>query len=346
MLYDYCVIGNGLIGSSVALELALKSKKVCVLGAAYGDEGKYYSSHEDDSRIARCWHTDHYWEALARRNLEKIGALSRTTGINILRRTPVFYRCDSGFVPATCSARPTDAEQSCNFAIKFNFEDVYGGIIEPKLYIAALNQEARTLGADIFHAVVHEIRWKEGRSAVQTNAGTFECRRVVDARGMLAQINGFDIEVEVLGKVLFYTEATAQMDHEVFCFLDCACQTDTFSDAYGIWNYRRNGDATISKFGFSERSPVKLKDTQQISAWFQSDYSRYPYSAAAISLLTGLFCGNAYKLYIKPCAFVATPDKRPAFLMKAEHAVITGCNGMAAKCCQAIAESFVDKWEV
>ncbi len=346
MLYDYCVVGNGLIGASVALELAQKSKKVCVLGAAYGDDGKYYSSHEDDSRIARCWHADPYWEDLARRNFDKLQILLETTGVNIFRPTPVFYRYTPGFISTTGSAKPRNPEKSFDFAIDFNFEDIYGGIIEPKLYIAALNQEARKLGADIFHAVAYDICCEQGRAIIKASAGTFESCRVVDARGMLSQTNGFNTETEVVGKVLFYTESTAQTPREAFCFVDCTCQTGPFSDAYGIWNYRRRGSAAISKFGFSECSPVKLKDTHQISAWFQADYNRYPYLPEATSLLSGLFRGIPYQVHVKPCAFVITPDKRPAFVMKEQYAVITGCNGMAAKCCQAIAESFVNHWEV
>src|SRR5947208_4477060 len=193
MLYEYCVIGNGLIGAALALELAQRSKKICVLGAAYGDEGKYYSSHEDDSRIARCWHSDPYWEDLARRNFKKLEALAAATDIKIFRQTPVLYRYASGFKPATDSVRHRDCKSREEPAPCFDFEDVYGGIIEPKLYIASLNQAAQKLGTDFVHCVVHQVGCKGGTSVINTSAGAFESRRVVDVRGILFRQNGFEI---------------------------------------------------------------------------------------------------------------------------------------------------------
>jgi hypothetical protein len=341
---DYCVIGNGLIGAAVALELAQKSRHVCVLGAVYGDEGKYYSSHEDDSRIARCWHSDPYWEDLARRNFEKLSLLVAATGVAVFRSTPVFYRYSDAFRPGS-SVRRRALTNGDNWTNSFDFEDECGGIIEPKLYIAALNREAERRGAEVVRCVVRNVRWKNGNSIISTSAGEFECGQVVDARGFMFQESGVKVEAEVVGKILLYVESQSTNLDGPFCFVDCDCGAEEFQDMYGIVSYKASDGRTVSKFGFSERHPVRLRDTDQISAWFQAGYKQYPYLGAARSLVDEVYAGLANHVDVKPCAFAVTANKRPGFLFEEQHAVVTGCNGMAAKCCQALAEDFVSKWE-
>lgn len=342
---DYCVIGNGLIGAAVALELAQKSRSVCVLGAAYGDEDKYYSSHEDDSRIVRCWHSDSYWENLTRRNLERLDSLVADTGVPLFRSTPVLYRYPVGLQPIGSSLRRWDLTSNHNWAGRFDFEDERGGIIEPKLYIAALNQEAEKRGAQVVRCVVRNICWKNGNAVISTSAGELECRQVVDVRGVMFQESSVKVEAEVVGKILLYVESQSTNVGEPFCFVDCDCGAEEFQDMYGIWSYNAKDGRTVSKYGFSERHPVRLRGADQISEWFQSGYKQYPYLEAARILVERMYLGSKYQVDIKPCAFVVTANKRPVFLFDEQYAVVTGCNGMAAKCCQALAEDFVSKWE-
>jgi hypothetical protein len=344
MLYDCCVIGNGLIGASIALELTEKFRNVCVLGATYGDQGRYYSSHEDDSRIARTWHADRYWQDLTCRNFKKIEALASATGIEIFRPTPVVYKYAREFVPENSAVRRRNVQNGEGLTCSFAFEDVYGGIIDPKLYIAALNQQAQKQGAAIIRCAVENICWQDGSAIIHTGEGDFCSRRIVDARGALFQQSDRKIKAEVIGKILLYAESDVYGTDETFCFIDTQCQPDIFSDMYGIWKYRRGQGTVTSKFGFTEHTPILLDGPDAIAAWFQTDYCRYPYLEAAKAILHKLYSGTAYKVTVKPCAFVVTPDKRPSMIFEPQYGAVTGCNGMAAKCCQALAESFVNQW--
>ena len=344
MLYDCCVIGNGLIGASIALELARRFRNVCVVGALYGDQGRYYSSHEDDSRIARTWHADSYWQGLTCRNFRMIETLAASTGIEIFKATPVVYRYAREFVPESSAVRRRSGQDGKGPASSFSFEDVYGGIIDPKLYIAALNQEARAHGATIVCCGAESVCWENGNAIIRTREGNVCSRRIVDARGVLFQQSGRKIEAEVIGKVLFYAESDLRDEDETFCLIDMECQSDIFNDMYGIWKYRRGHRTVTSKFGFTERVPVRLNSPHEITAWFQTDYCRYPYLEAGKALLSRLYSGKAHQVTVKPCAFVVTPDKRPAMIFEEQYAAITGCNGMAAKCCQALAQDFANHW--
>ena len=339
MLYEYCVIGNGLIGAALALELSYKSRSVCVLGAAYGQDGRYYSSHEDDSRIARCWHSDPYWENLARRNIEKLQALAQTTALPLFRRTPVLYNYSPGYKPSGQSVVKRTSNHN-PYAGRFEFEDVAGGIIDPRIYIAALNQEARKRNAVVLECVVRSMCWKDGKAAINTSTGEIQAKRVIEARGIHTP------QAQVTGKILLYVETASGQLRYPFCFVDRQCSTEIFEDAYGIVDYRTSGNNLVSKFGFSERQPVRLNTAEEIAAWFQTDYQSHPHISEAMQLSRRFFAEEVARVYAKPCAFVITADQRPIITLAEHHGAITGCNGMAAKCCQSLAEKMVAMWAV
>src|SRR5205807_188257 len=128
-------------------------------------------------------------------------------------------------------------------------------------------------------------------------------QRIVDARGPLFQQSDRKIKAEVIGKIILYAESDLRGVDETFCFVDIQCQPDIFNDMYGIWKYRRGHGTVTSKFGFTERDPILLDGPDEVAAWFQTDYRRYPYLEAAKALLSKLYSGVAYQVTVKPCAF-------------------------------------------
>lgn len=344
-MFEYCVIGNGLIGASVALELAYKSDHVCVLGAVYGQEDRYYSSHEDDSRIARWWHSDTYWECLARRNATKLRALIETSGLPILRCTPVLYSYPPGYDPSGPCVKKKMWDKNPH-AERFEYQDLYGGIIDPRIYIAALNQETRKHRAEVIQCVVRGTRWEDGKAIISSNAGEFRAKHVVDARGVFFQRERTQTDATVVGKIMLYAASDREDAGEPFCFVDGQWHNEAFADIYGIVDYKTIGSNVISKFGFSEREPLKLNNDEEVTSWFQGTYLCHPHLESAKKATAQYYGKNPARIDIKPCAFVTTADRRPIICMEEHHVAITGCNGMAAKCCQAIAEEVVNKWNV
>jgi glycine/D-amino acid oxidase-like deaminating enzyme len=313
-----------------------------VLGATYGQQDRYYSSHEDDSRIARFWHSDTYWQELARLNAPMLEALAETTPLPVFKRTPVFYNYRSGYAPASAFVLPI-ANHGPQ-ASQFQYEDLWGGIIDPKAYIAALNQQARKHNATVVQCIVQETRWEGGKAVISTTAGEIHSKRIVDARGVHFDGMSARLEMAVVGKIVLYVESDLQQPGAPYCFVDSSCCSDQFEDVYGIACYKASGDRLVSKLGFSERQSVTLSSPEEIAAWFQTGYRTYPYLAHAKELLKRFCCDKAAHMYAKPCAFVSTSDRRPIISLDEHHCTITGCNGMAAKCCQALARKVVGMW--
>ena len=154
MHVDFAVVGNGLLGAAVVHELSKRAKRVVGFGAPYGAQGRYYSSHEDDSRLVRTFHDDPYWEDLTTHNLHEMKVLEENTGISIFRPLPVYYRRqDRAMAPARPSLRPLKQGTS-EGARAFDAEDQEGGILHPKEYIRAMNTLASTRGAEVHPAIV------------------------------------------------------------------------------------------------------------------------------------------------------------------------------------------------
>jgi hypothetical protein len=182
---------------------------------------------------------------------------------------------------------------------------------------------------------------------VTTTAGSIQAKRVLEAKGI-----HFDPEIappslKVVGKVVLYAESEINETCSPYCFVDASIRSHEFEDGYGIVHYKICGSKLISKFGFSEYQPVTLESAEEIAEWFQSDYQNYPYMSQAAELVRTRFASpHSCIIDAKPCAFVRTDDGRPVISVDESRCVIAGCNGMAAKCCQALAEEALTLWNV
>lgn len=335
MQYDYCVVGNGLLGAAVALELAHPHRKVCVVDADYGDEQTYFSSHEDDSRLIRMFHGDPYWERLAVRNMEKLNELMHATSIPIFSVLPVLYRFGSKLIPCSevIGART-------NFAIaagrnEFQYEDRLGGIVNPKWYVTAMNKQATRKGAVILHTPVRRIERKSGRFHVALMEDEIVAARVVDARGIYSERMRYE-SVCARGKILIFT--ATQKEGSMYGFVDADNGSDAFRDVFGLCNHKADASAVISKFGFSEHKPVDLPSFDSIVRWFRKDYLDYPYIGEAKRWIADFHGKRDIAMRARPWGYTETPNGRPFIAEEDGLLTIAGCNSMTAKCCQALAE--------
>jgi glycine/D-amino acid oxidase-like deaminating enzyme len=324
-MFDYGVVGNGLLGAAAAAELAGKGFSVCVAGARYAASDRYFSSHEDDSRIHRTWHRDDYWETLSAVNHPALLALERETGTAIFTPSPVYYDFQElSFVPAPEGDAYLDANG-------FAYLDKCGGIIDPRRYIAALNASAVRRGASIRQGVVERVDPVSGGYRISVPAQPFDCRKVMDTRGVHAPA---DAGVRVQAKILLFF--THERGPERHCFLKTGADSSPFRDVYACVDIGRANGRSLSKFGFSERRPVFLEPGDAVTHWFRTGYRDYPHLDEALEQVGAAGLGRAHDVVVRPCAFTVTEDARPRVRIDGDRLTLGGCNGMAAKCCQAL----------
>jgi glycine/D-amino acid oxidase-like deaminating enzyme len=336
MVYDICVVGNGLIGAAVAAELSTLSVRVMLIGAWFGSEGAVFSSHQDDSRMVREFHEDAYWTRLARRNHEMLATLMKVTGYRICSPMPVIYKF---------RAKPTDERffderipplGDLSLAGDHMVVDQAGGVLHPKLYVRALNRVAQQNGVVIKRAVARRIEGGQHDYRIETSAGTVRSRAVVDARGLYSE--AADRECSVVGKFVTVFEGVGCADS--IGFVDMV-EDDLFQSVYGFLSYRSRRGRSRSKFGFTERHSVILRGRSGIREWFNGGYLQHPVLGAAIDRVAEYTRRELKLVSIKPCAFSRSSDGRLAIVRQEGLISVAGCNGLAAKCCQAVAERVV-----
>lgn len=326
-----------MIGAAVADTLAACGYSVTVVGAWYGDD-HLFSSHEDETRIVRAFHVDPFWETLALANRDMLQELvddgnqpQGATAPALFRELPVCYRNPP---------RPSDLLRHRSLPGDedgFAWQDVYGGIVDPKAYIHALNRRAAKAGAKILRGVVRDVRRVSGEFRVSSSAGDIACERVVDARGIYSALEERE-HARVVGKILVEFMADTTSFPEPFAFVDFAPEAAPFSELYGVLAYAAVGTRARSKLGFSDPSPVLLNDLEDVAAWFSGDYRRHPLLDDVRKWLSRWAPAGAEIVQIRPCAFGTTMNRRPWIRSDENRLTISGCNGLAAKCCQALAK--------
>lgn len=330
--FDYCVVGNGLLGASAGEFLAAKGAAVCIIGAPYGTARQYYSSHEDSSRIFRTSHDSAYWQELARTNFTALRALEATTGIEIFDAAPVYFdRSAAALLPV---GQPTQYLVAQGLL----YQDALGGVINPKRYIEALNLAAQGNDAVIHCGVVERIVFEKEALQIDWNGGRIVSRNVIDLRGIHTAAHA---ALKVQAKVLFFvTHAGSGHKH---CLVKCHTTAKAFADVYGCVQLAQVDDWALSKFGFSEAAPLYLESAGMLRAWFQRDYLDYPHRAEAVALIHDLVGDEIQSIAIQPCAFTVTGDGKPLVAQRDRYLSVSGCNGMAAKCCQALMASVLEE---
>lgn len=339
--FDDAVIGNGLLGAAAALELARLGRRVCLVGAEHGTGGRWFSGHDDDSRMLRLHHTDDYWEVMSRLNLPLMRDLQAGPVKTFFTPVTVRLRVDGGD-PAE-STLPRRRAPSNALLDAFELEDeAGGGIIDPLAYIAAMNAQARSLGAVLRRATVLRVEEEASRCQVDTDQGSFSSARVLHACGFHAaeEVSG----LQVIGKVVLFAHRPHAASGPVECFVDAQPGMPVFSDVYGFCDYRQASEGAVTKLGFTETSPVLL-DPSQVPRWFNGGYRQHPLLAQMHAWTHEWHAGFASEIRVKPCAFAITGNRRPGLWRQGPQFWLAGCNGMVAKCCQAVARSAVAAME-
>ena len=334
--FDDVVVGNGLLGAAAALELVGLGRRVCLVGAKYGSGGRWFSGHFDDSRMLRLYHADGYWEAMTRLNLPLMRAVQARLRVPFFTPTTVRLRLDVDGSRVLTLPRHSFPGNSLLDAL--DMEDETGGIIDPIAYIAAMNAQAQSLGLVQRDAAVLGVGEAAGRCHVETNKGSFNSARVFHACGFHAAeaVNG----LQVVGKVVLFAHRPYSAGGPVECFVDARTGTSVFSDVYGFCDYRQAPEGIVSKIGFTELTPVLLEPSQ-VPAWFTGGYHHHPLLEQMCSWVHEWHAGFAPEIRVEPCAFAVTQDRRPSLRQSGSQFWLVGCNGMAAKCCQAVAQSAV-----
>lgn len=208
-IFDFIVIGRGLIGSAAARYLTGSGATVALIGpeepADPASHDGVFSSHYDNSRIVRRTTRDMQWANLAQRSLRAYGEIQRETGARFLYERPGIHLVpaakESVFIQradAIASAfavphkRLANGTQIRSAAPLLNVpEATYGliefapaGYLDPRALIAAQVALATRNGAHLVSDIATDVQAGSDAVSVTTRQGMgLRAKRVLVAAG-------------------------------------------------------------------------------------------------------------------------------------------------------------------
>ena len=208
-MFDYTVIGNGLIGSAAGRYLSATGKRVALIGPGEPENLKthqgVFGSHYDQGRLTRIMDEDLVWALLAKRSIAQYRFIKRESGVNFynpvdgLQVGPV----GSDFISSTrrvgeeagAEFSEIDPDQLQAGLRHYRFPAGAAGLLEtggagyinPRSLVKAQLTIAQRQGATLIRETVADLQLTEGAVNLTTAEGnTYQSRRVLIAAGGFA----------------------------------------------------------------------------------------------------------------------------------------------------------------
>ncbi|KAL4238963.1 hypothetical protein ACF0H5_003667 [Mactra antiquata] len=200
-MYDLCIIGAGMIGSSAARHATLSSNnKVCLIGPSEpkerskGNNCDIYGAYYDEARITRSCSTDVIWAKLALESIRRYRDIENKSGIKFYHEVGNIMAgagSNSSFLKSVRSAAiqsnvETESFDAEMFRKHFSYlkvpdnvqaelETTNAGFINPRKLVEAEQTLASQQGCTIIDNVVHKIE------RIVCSDGTYAMKVVTDS---------------------------------------------------------------------------------------------------------------------------------------------------------------------
>jgi sarcosine oxidase len=370
-LYEYLVIGRGLMGSAAFRYLCQASANSAIVGP---DEPKDYASHDgvfgahyDEGRLTHLLGKDPVWGELGRRSFRQYRAIAEASGIQ-------FYHPVGGLVVQDESIESgyfaeakrvsggweeidlawLDHQDRQRHFPYLNFpesaqsvwEKSPAGYINPRALIRAQVEAGRRLGGMVIPEMATGLELHGDHVLVTTRSGQkLAAKRALVAAGAFSNDNNllprpialsYKTEFIVLGQVPPSEVARLRSMPTVIYKLD----SDHLSDIYMVPPLRYPDGDYYVKMGANTHLDRSLCSMDEIYDWYRrgdSDAMLANMRHAVESMLPGL---KSISWHTSRCVPCYTPQRKP-FIDKIQEGrlyLAAGGNGSSAYCSDAIGQ--------
>ena len=368
-MFDYIVIGKGLMGSAAARYLSQGGAKVGIIGpdepTQVAKHDGPFASHYDQGRITRLLSKDLVWAELAHRAIQQYATIEAESGISF------YHDCGCLFVASPDSddkyapyaqavkeqfsveyAQLSDSEAQAGLPFfhfpggcNFFWETAPGGYINPRDLIRAQVTVAQKQGAVVIRETAVSLTSHPGHITITTQEGrSYQSRQVLLATGPYANCFGLlprplDLYVETETIVLAeVNEAEVTRLQEMPAVIYQA-DLGRVSGFYMLPPVRYPDGRFYIKMGCDTVVDKKLPSYHEIQTWMRqgdSDNALPDMQAALLSMLPKL---SVQSWQTKRCLLTRTSHQKP-FIGAVDESnrlfVVTGGNGSSAKSSDAI----------
>ncbi|MDJ1015006.1 MAG: FAD-dependent oxidoreductase [Paracoccaceae bacterium] len=210
-VFDFVVVGAGMMGSAAARHLAEQGASVAIVGAREPEDRAVFdgpfASHHDAARITRRLDGDPDWSLLSARSIDRYADLEAASGVRFYRAAGALMAMPPGSfhdrVAAVDAAGGIRAERLAGEALarrfpffKFSegmraFFEADGGYIDPRAHVRAELEAAEASGARLIDGEVTGVDEAAASVAVTCRDGArLEAGKVVVACGGYSMVSG------------------------------------------------------------------------------------------------------------------------------------------------------------
>ncbi|MBK9052737.1 MAG: FAD-dependent oxidoreductase [Chloroflexi bacterium] len=367
-MFDYLVIGKGLMGSAAARYLSTHSPHVLLIGpdepTNYATHGGVFSSHYDEGRITRRLARDEVWAHLADRAIQQYRVLEEASGLRFHQPVGCLTVAHTLEDSRYLRGRDTIAQLlAVNYAVlddaaaiqhnfpflafpdgyQGNYEMAPAGYINPRTMIRAQLHVARQNGTTIRNDEVLSLTQSASHVTVTTQRGdSYQAERVLVATGAFA--NCYEILPRPLNlRIKSETIIMAQVAPEEAARLGdmpaviYEIDSSVLRDIYLLPPIRYPDGHFYLKMGCDTAADQSLTGLDAMREWMiygDGDVHKAELQAALEAIIPGL---RAPTWFTKRCLVTYTPHGKPYIDQLTERVfVATGGNGTSAKCADTL----------
>lgn len=366
-MFDFLVIGKGLIGSAAARYLSQASANIAIIGpdepVDAGSHDGVFASHYDQGRVTRKLSKNPVWSELARRSIEQYGLIEEQSGIRF--HQPVgcmrvlhkenFDKLLSNFSDDQKYNIPFQTLEDMGELRKrfpfLDFPDEFVAVLEPAPtgYINPLEliqaqlTIAKEQGTSVIKETVMRVEAKNDIIYVRTKEGNdYKSKKLLIATGAFA--NCFDIlEQKLELRIKSETTLLARVSEQEATRLSTMpsvlydFETSNISGGYMLPPIRYPDEQIYVKLGCNTVSDQNLSDLAAMREWIMSGDSNVKKDAIKAMLLSIIPNLNAESFETRRCLVTYTPQGYPFIDAVSEQVfVAVAGNGSAAKSSDAI----------
>jgi sarcosine oxidase len=234
MIYDYLVVGRGLMGSAAAKHLSRQGYAVALIGpgepADWTTHRGVFASHYDEGRITRILDPNLHWAQFAQRSIARYRPLEAQTGIRFYGEVGHLAvgepEGESGKYLAalqkTADQLGVSIEVLDGQDLRSRFPYFYfkpsamgfyqsqqAGYISPRSHVAAQSRAVELNGGTIITEMVQAIHPEANGITVETKAHTLQAKAGIVATGGFTKASGLvppETPLEVQGRTILLAQ--------------------------------------------------------------------------------------------------------------------------------------------
>ncbi|MCZ6634256.1 MAG: FAD-dependent oxidoreductase [bacterium] len=360
-IFDYAVIGKGLIGSAAARYLSATSDSVALIGpdepSNWQTHDGVFASHYDEGRITRILDPDPVWAALAKRAIAQYPAIKRESGISFYHNSgglrvipdPEPVQAVGHDLDVTFHTHTDEALRQAFPYYRFPegltglFEPEPAGYISPRALVRAQAAVAQQQGAQIIRERATSLQIQTTEVEITTAEGSsYHARKALLAAGAYTSTL-LDRKLDLTNRARTILLAELPPDEQdrlknIPTVIYTMQGHPAFDGIYMLPPIRYPDGKVYLKIGANCPPPQTPQTFEALKAWFHTrgDATEARHLKDILfDIIPGL---NAVSFHTQPCVTCYTPTKRPFIDTLKENRlyVAAGGSGSAAKSSDAI----------